>query len=177
MFLLILEMSSLVEIYRKVFKKRKHFYDSQWPLRNNMYFGCPIEINSLCGSGGGGGVNQLLSHVWLFVIPWTAVCRITCLSLSPAVCLNSCPLSQWCYLTISSSAAPFFFCLQSFPASGSFPVSRLFASGDQNSGASASALVLPMSTQGWFLLGFTELIFLLSEGLSRVFSSTTVQNH
>ena len=174
MFLLILEMSSLVEIYRKVFKKRKHFYDSQWPLRNNMYFGCPIEINSLCGSGGGGGVNQLLSHVWLFVIPWTAVCRITCLSLSPAVCLNSCPLSQWCYLTISSSAAPFFFCLQSFPASGSFPVSRLFASGDQNSGASASASVLPMNIQDWFPLGLTCLISFQSKGLPRVFSSTTI---
>ena len=174
MFLLILEISSLVEIYRKVFKKRKHFYDSQWPLRNNMYFGCPIEINSLCGSVGGGGVDQLLSQIWLFVIPWTAVCRLTCLSLSPAVCLNSCLLSQWCYLTISSSATPFFFCLQSFPASGSFPVSRLFASGGQNSGASASASVLPMYIQDWFPLGLTCLISFQSKGLPRVFSSTTI---
>ena len=70
---------------------------------------------------------------------------------------------------------PFSSCLQSFPASGSFPVSRLFASGGQNIGASASASVLPMNVQGWFPLGWTRLISLKSQGLSRVFSSTTVQ--
>ena len=87
------------------------------------------------------------------------------------VCLNSCPLSQWCYWTISSSAAPFF-CLQSFPAWGSFPMSQLFASGGQNTGASASASVLPMNIQGWFPLGLPGFISLQSKGLSRVSSST-----
>ena len=70
---------------------------------------------------------------------------------------NSCPLSQWCYLTISSSAAPFF-CLQSFPASGSFPMSQLFTSGGLSTGASASASVLPKNIQGWFPSGLTGLI-------------------
>ena len=72
-----------------------------------------------------------------------------CPSLSPGVCSNSCPFSQWCYLTISSSAAPFF-CPQSFPASGSFPMSQLFPSDGHSIGASASASVLPMNIQGWF---------------------------
>ena len=93
--------------------------------------------------------------------------------LSPGVCSNSCPLSQWCCLTISSSAALVSFCLQSFPASGSFPTSQVFTSGGQSSGAwaSASASVLPMNSQSWFPLGW---ISLQSEGLSRVFSSSTV---
>ena len=95
-------------------------------------------------------------------------------SVSPRVYSNSCPLSQWCYLTISSSATLFSFCLQSFPASRSFPVSRLFASGGQSTGVSASASVLPMNIQGWLPLGFTGLISLLCKGLSRVFSSTTI---
>ena len=98
--------------------------------------------------------------------------RLPCPSLSPGVCSDSYPLSHWCYLTISSSAALFSFCLQSFPASGSFPMSRLFTSGGQSTGASASASVLPMNIQGWFPLGLTGLISLLSKGLSRVFSST-----
>ena len=79
--------------------------------------------------------------------------------------------------TISSSVSSFSFCLQSFPELGSFPVSRLFTSGGQSIGASASASVLPVNIQGWFPLGLTGLIFLLSKGLSRVFSSTTVQKH
>ena len=97
--------------------------------------------------------------------------------LSPTVFSNLCSLSQWCYLTILSSAAPFSFCLQSFPESGSFPMSQLFTSGDQSTGASASALVLPVNIQGWFPLGLTVLISLQSRGLSRVFSSTTIQKH
>ena len=92
--------------------------------------------------------------------------RLPCPSLSPEACSNSCPLSQWCYLTVSSAAAPFSFCLQSLPASGSFPVSQLFTSGGQSTGASASAPVLPMNIQGWFPLGLTGLISLLSKGLS-----------
>ena len=84
-------------------------------------------------------------------------------------------VSQWCDATISSSAIPFSFCLQSFPASGSFLMSRLFASGGQSIGASASASVLPMNIQDWFPLGLTGLISLQSKGFSRVFSNTTVQ--
>ena len=103
--------------------------------------------------------------------------RLPCPSLSPWVCSNSCPLSQWCHPTISSSVAPFSSYSQSFPASGSFPVTWLFKSGGQSIGASASAPVLPMNIQGWFPLGLTGLISLLSKGLSRVFSNTTVQKH
>ena len=97
--------------------------------------------------------------------------------LSPRVCSDSCPLSWWCYLTISSSVTPFSFCILAFPASRSFPVSQLLASGGQSMGASTSASVLPMNIQGWFPVGLTSLISLLSKGLSRVFSSTTVQKH
>ena len=79
--------------------------------------------------------------------------RLPCPSQSPGICSNSCPLSQWCYLTISFSVIPCSFCLQSFPASGFFPVRRPFTSGGQSIGASASASVLPMYTQDWFPLG------------------------
>ena len=103
--------------------------------------------------------------------------RLRCPSPSPRVCSNSCPLSLWCHPTISSSVTPFFSCLQSFPASGSFLMSWLFASGGRNIGASASTSVLPMNIQGWFSLGLTDLISLLSNGLLGVFSSTTVQKH
>jgi len=86
--------------------------------------------------------------------------RLLCPSLSPRVCSNSCPLNGWCHPTISPSVVPFSSCLQSFPASWSFPMSRLFAWGGQSIGASASALVLPMSIQGWFPFGLTGLISL-----------------
>ena len=89
---------------------------------------------------------------------------------------NSCPLSQWCYPTISSSLVPVSSGLQSFPASGSFPMSHLFASGGETMGISASASVLPMIIQDWFPLGLVGWIFFQSKGLSRVFSNTTVQN-
>ena len=95
----------------------------------------------------------------------------------PPVCSNSCPSSRWCHPTISSSVIPFSSCLQSFPASWSFPVSQLFASGGQSIGVSASVLLLPMNIQGWFLLELSGLIFLQFKRLSRVFSSTTVQRH
>ena len=103
--------------------------------------------------------------------------RLPCPSPSPGVCSNLCPLSRWCYLTISSSTTSFSFCFQSFPASGSFPLSRLFVSGGQSIGASTSASVLSVNIQGWFPLGLTGFISLLSQGLWRVFSSTTVQKH
>ena len=100
--------------------------------------------------------------------------RFPCPSPSPRACSNSCPLSQWCHPTVSSSVIPFSSCLQSFPASGSFPMSQLFTSGGHSIEASASALVLPMKIQGWFPLGLTGLISLQSKGLSRVIFSTTV---
>ena len=90
--------------------------------------------------------------------------RLPCPSLSPGVCSNSCPLSQWCHPTISSSVVPFSSCLQSFPASGSFPMSWLFAWGGQSFGVSASAPVLSVNIQDWFPLGFTGCISLLSKG-------------
>ena len=102
---------------------------------------------------------------------------VPCPSPTPGACSNSCPSSQWCHPTISSSVVPFSSHFQSFPALGSFPRSQFFASGCQSIGASASASVLPMNIQGWFLLGLTGLISLLSKGLSRVLSSPTVQKH
>ena len=102
--------------------------------------------------------------------------RLLCPSPTPRACSNSCPSSQWCHSTIPSSVVPFSSCLQSFPASGFFPVSQLFTSRSQSIGASASASVLPMNIQGLFPLGLTSLI-LLSKELSRTFSNTTVQKH
>ena len=122
-----------------------------------LLFSYPVMSHSLQTHG--------LQHAW-FPRP----------SPSPEVCPSSCPLHQWCHPASSSCDALFSFCLQSFPASGTFPVSHLFATGDQNTGASASASVLPMSIQGWFPLRLTSLIPLLSKGLSGVFSSTTVWN-
>ena len=90
---------------------------------------------------------------------------------------NPRPSSQWCHPTISSSVVPFSSCPQSFPATGSFPVSQLFTSGGQSIGASASTSVLPMDTQDWSPLGWTGWISLQSKGPSRVFSNTTVQKH
>ena len=101
--------------------------------------------------------------------------RLPCPSPTPGACSKSFPLSQWCHPTISSSVIHF--CLQSFPASGSFPKSQLFSSGSQYTGASASASVLPMNVQDWSPLGWTGLISLQSKWLSRVFSNTAVQKH
>ena len=114
--------------------------------------------------------DSLQPHVLQHTMP-------PCPSLSAGVCSDLCPLSQWCHPTILSSVTHFSSCLQSFPASGSFPMSRLFALGGQNIVASASASVLPVNIQGWFPLGLTGLIFLQSKGLSRVFSNTTVQKN
>ena len=103
--------------------------------------------------------------------------RPPCPSPAPGVYPNPCPLSQWCYPNISFSVIPFSSCPQSFPASGSFQMSQLFASGGQSIRASASSSVLPVNIQGWYPLGLIALIPLLSKGLSRVFSSTTVWKH
>ena len=103
--------------------------------------------------------------------------RPPCPSPTPGAYPNSCPSSQWYHPTISSSVIPFSFCLQSFPASGAFPVSQFFASGGQGIGVSTSTSVLPTNIQDWFPLGLTGWISLLSKGPSRVFSNTTVQKH
>ena len=96
---------------------------------------------------------------------------------TPRVYSNSCPLSRWCHPTISSSVISLSSCLQSFPASGSFQISQLFASGSQSIRFSASSSELPVNIQGWFPLGLTGLISLQSKGHSRVFSNTIVQKH
>ena len=101
--------------------------------------------------------------------------RLSCPSPSPRACSNSCPLSGWCHPTILSYINPFSSCPQSFPASRTFPMSQLFASGGQSIGAAAS--VLPMNIQGWFPLGLAGLISLQSKELSIVFSSTTIWKH
>ena len=103
--------------------------------------------------------------------------RPPCPSPTPGASSNSCPLSWWCHPTISSSFFPFSSHLQSFPASGSFPMSQFLTSGGQNTGVSASTSVLPMNTRDWSPLGWTCWISLLSKGLLRVFSNTTVQKH
>ena len=126
-------------------------------LMSLLLFGHSVKSNSLWFHG--------LQHA-----------RLPCPSLSTGAFPNSCPLSQWCHPTIWSSVVPFS-CLQSFPESGSFLMNRLFTSGGQSIGASASSSVLLMNIQHWFPLGLTALISLQSEGLSRVFSNTTVQKH
>ena len=125
---------------------------------DSVQFSCSVLFNSLQPHG--------LQHT-----------RLPSSSPTPGNCSNSCPLSRWGHQTISSSVLPFTSWLQSFPASGSFPMSGIFTSGDQNIGASASASVLPMNIQDWFPLRWTGWISLQSKGLSRVFSNTTVQKH
>ena len=119
---------------------------------------------------------QLLSPVWHVVSPWAAV-RLPCLSLSPWVCSNSCPLSQCCHPTIPSSVIPVSSCPQSFPASGFFPLSRLFTSGGQSIGASASVSVLPVIIEGCFPLGLTAVNPCSPRESQRVFCNTTVWKH
>ena len=113
------------------------------------------------------------NSLWLHGLQHT---RPPCPSPTPGAFSNSCPLSQWCHPTISTSVVPFSSRLQSFPALGSFPTSQLFTSGGQSIGVSASTSVLPMNIQDWFPLGLTGLIFVQSKGLSRVFN-TTAQKH
>ena len=129
-----------------------HLWNVKWVL----LFSCLVVSDSLQPHG--------LHHAGL-----------PCLSPTPEACSNSCPLSRWCHPTISSSVVPFSPCPQSLSASGSFPVSQLFASGGQSVEASVS--VLPVDIQGWSPLRLTGLISLLSEGLSKVFSNITVEKH
>ena len=119
-------------------------------------------------------ICSVVSDLWLHGLQHA---RLLCPSPRPGVYSNSCPLSWWCHSIILSSVIPFYSCLLFFPASGSFPMSWLFTSGGQSIRVSASASVLPVNIQDWFPLGWTGLIALQFKGLSRVFSSTTVQKH
>ena len=110
---------------------------------------------------------SIAKSCWLHETPWPVAHQASLSLTISQVCPSSCPLNWWCHPTISSSAALFSFCLQSFPASGSFPTSWLFTSCGPTIGVLASASVLPMSIQSWFPLGLTGLISLLSKGLSK----------
>ena len=138
-----------------------------FPLWSELWLTVSVQFSSV----------QSFSHVQIFRLHGWQHTRPPCPSPTPRVSPNSCPLSWWCHPTISSSVIPFSSCLQSFPASGSFPVSQLFTSCGQSIGVSASTSVLPMNTQDWSPLGWTGWISLQSKGLSRVFSNTTVQKH
>ena len=122
-------------------------------------------------------VLQSLSRIWLFPMPWTAEHQASLSFTISQSLLKFMSIESMMPSTISSSITPFSSCPQSFSASGSFPVSWFFASGGESTGASASALVLPMNSQGWFPLGLTGLISLLSRALSRVFSSPIIWKH
>ena len=145
------------------------------PVRNSSCLFTPCQL--LCTSCCTISSVQSLSHVRLFATPCTAAGQASLSITNSWSFSNSCPSSQWCHPTISSSVIPFSACLESFPASGSFPMSQFFTSGGQSIGVSAIASVLPVNIQDWFPLGWTCWIFLQSKGLSRVFSNTTVQKH
>ena len=160
----------LIKEIKEIWNKREifHVYSQKdsllgcqfFPTRSNVQFSSATQsCLNLCGPHG-------LQHA-----------RPPCPSPIPRAYWNSCPPSRWCHPAISSSVIPFSSCLQSFPASGSFPMSQFFASGGQSIGISASASVLPMNIQDWFPLEWTGWISLQSKGLSRVFSNTTVQKH
>ena len=120
---------------------------------------------------------QSLSRVWFFATLWTVAWQASLSSLSPKVCSSSGPLSWWCYPSISPSVTLISSCLKTFSASASFPLNQLFTWGGQSIKASVLASVLPMTIQDWFPLRLTGFISLLSKGLWRVFSSTTIQKH
>ena len=141
-----------LSVIREIGEHRNGVY-----LWNQLLFRCSAMSDSLQSHG--------LQHT-----------SLACPTLSPRVGSNSCLLNWWCHPNISSSVTPSSSCLQSFPASWSFPMCQFFTSGGQSIGASASASVLPMNIHGWFPLGLTSLISLLSKELSTVFSSTTVES-
>ena len=137
---------------------------------------CPLRSWAVMGQWGPQFSSvQSLSRVWLFATPFCSMPGFPVHHQLLGACSNSRPSSQWCHPTTSSSVIPFSSCLQSFPASGTFPTSQFFTSGSQNIGASVS--VLQINIQDWFPLGFTGLISLQSKGLSRVFSNITVQKN
>ena len=157
-----LEILVLFFSHPTVWKKHMHFLvqevQAKWHFWISVQFSHSVMSNSL--------QSHELQHI-----------RPPCPSPTPRAFSNSCPFSWWCHPTISSSVITFSSCLQSFPASGSFQMSQLFASGSQSIGFSASTSVLPMNTHDLFPLGWTGWISLQSKGLSRVFSNTTVQKH
>ena len=177
--------------YKEIFSKRLH----QPPSQDSRY----LLSWRVCRPGSRWNPNTyifykmritmcLISYSSIFQISCSVVsdssrphepkhARPPCPSPTPGIYPNSCPLSRWCHLTISSSVIPFSSCLQSFPTSASFQMSQLFTSGGQNIGVSASTSFLPMNTEDQYPLGWTGWIFLQSKGLSRVFSNTTVQKH
>ena len=156
-------------------KWHSHFGKVEQFLKKwNMHLSCDSATLILCISVSVfSSVTQLCPTL---CDPMNHNTRPPCPSPTPRVYPNSCPLSQWCHPTISSSVVPFS-CPQSFPASGSFKMSQFFISGGQSIGVSASTSVLPMNTQDWSPLGWTGWILLQSKELSRVFSNTTVQKH
>ena len=156
-----------------------HFLSNSWPA---LFTGCLWNSKSWIIKS----TNELQNHVRYIQFSHSVVSdslqphglqhtKPPCPSPTPGVYSNSCPLSQWCHPTISPSVVPFSSCPQSFPASGSFQMSQFFASGGQSIRVSTSTSVLPMNIQDWFPLGWTSWISLQSQGLSRVFSNTTVQ--
>ena len=153
--------NSMIEVYFALNNNKKKILSNQ-SLNVNQFSSVQFSLSVM--------PNSLRPHEPQHTRP-------PCPSPTPGVHPNPLPSSRWCHPTISSSVVPFSSCPQSFPASGSFPVSQLFASGSQSIGVSASTWVLPMSTQGWSPLGLTGLISLQSKGFSRVFSNTTVQKH
>ena len=147
-----------------------------FPLSPDLYYILPTKFSPWPH----GSFSLLFSCSVLSIFLWPhglQHARLPCPSPSPGAYLNLCPLSCWCHLTISSFVVPFSSCLLSFPASGSFPMNQLFATGGQSIGTSALASVLPMNIQDWFPLGLTGLISLQSKGLSRAFSNSTVWKH
>ena len=134
---------------------------------NHIHFNRPSQFSSI----------PSFSHVWFFVTPWTAAHQAFLSITNSWRSVKLMSIEWWCHPTMPSSVVPFSSHFQSFPASGSFQMSQFFASGGQSIGVSASISVLPMDIQDWFPLGWTGWISLLSKGLSRVFSNTTVQKH
>ena len=184
-----------------IYSCEKHFqaYMLTWWFLILIYFNHPYKFYTLAFAFKSIFLNLLwkymvfLNWIEMMVFPFSQLsCLVVsnslwphglqhaglpCPSPTPKACSNSCPASRWCHPTISSSVVPFSSCLQSFPASGSFPVSQFFASDGQSIRVSASASVPPMNIQDWFPLGWTGWISLLSKELSRIFSNTTVQKH
>ena len=150
---------------------RSYFHHFIIQLTDSLFYFWYSAIDSFFSS------VQSFSHIRFFATPWPQRTRPPCPSPTPRVYPNSRPLSQWCHPIISSSVVPFSSCPQSFQASGSFPMSQLFASGGQRIGVSASTSVLPENVQNWSPLGWPGWISLQSKGLSRVFSNNTLQRH
>ena len=148
-------------------RKRLKLYTDSWASRNSLSV---WSVSSVQFSS----VAVMSDSLWSHGVQHA---RPPCPAPTPRVYSNSCLLNWWCHPTISSSVVPFSPLLQSFPASGSFPMSQLFMSGGQSSGVSPSTSVLPKNIQDWSPLGWTGWISLQSKGLSRVFSNTTVQKH